>query len=145
MAAGPSSCTFSAEEALLLLDKTLTDAESECFSEDSQLESGDEEEDSRVEAMLAGAYFEEHSSGPSTTPAERDSLLILGTEIEGRYIKLVAWMIFELQLFETQIMVAVIWTTEVSQNLKMFNYSVRAIPPMMNQFLSVVGVEEEEL
>ena len=66
--------------------------------------------------MLAGAYFEEHSSGPSTTPAERDSLLILETEIEGRYIKLVAWMIFEIQLFETQIMVAVIWTTKVSPN-----------------------------
>ena len=45
----------------------------ECFSEDSLLESGDEEEDSRVEGMLAGAYFEEHSSGPSTTPVERDS------------------------------------------------------------------------
>ena len=53
MAAGPTSRTFSAEEALLLL-KTLTDAECECFSEDSQLESGDEEEDPRVEGMLAG-------------------------------------------------------------------------------------------
>ena len=53
-------------------------------------------------------------------------------------------MIFEPQLFETQIMVAVTWTTEVSQNLKMFNYSVRATPLMMNQFLSVVGVEEEK-
>ena len=48
MAAGPTSRTFSAEEALLLLDKTVTDAECECFSEDSQLESCDEEEDSRV-------------------------------------------------------------------------------------------------
>ena len=95
--------------------------------------------------MLAGAYFEEHSSGPSTTPAERESLLTLETEIEGRYIKLVAWMIFEIQLFETQIMVAVIWTTEVSQNLEMFNYSMRATPLMMNQFLSIVGIEEEEL
>ena len=95
--------------------------------------------------MLAGVYFEEHSSGPSTTPAERDSLLILETEIEGRYIKLVAWIIFEIQLFETQIMVAVIWTTEVSQNLKMFNYPMRATPLMTNQFLCVVGIEEEEL
>ena len=43
MAAGPTSRTFSAEEALLLLDKTVTDAECECFSEDSQLESSDEE------------------------------------------------------------------------------------------------------
>ena len=48
MAAGPTSRTFSAEEALLLLDKTVTDAECECFSEDSQLESSDEEEYSRV-------------------------------------------------------------------------------------------------
>ena len=54
-------------------------------------------------------------------------------------------MIFEIQLFETQIMVAVIWTTEVSQNLKIFNYSMRATPLMMNQFLSIVGIEEEKL
>ena len=40
-----------------------------------------------------------------------------------------------LQLFETQLIVAVIWTMEVSQNLKIFNYSMRVTPPMMNQFL----------
>ena len=72
----------------------------------------------------------------------KETLLILETEIEDRYIKLVAWM---LQLFETQLIVAVIWTMEVSQNLKIFNYSMQVTPPMMNQFLSVVEVEKEEL
>ena len=81
MADSPTMARLSVEEVNLLLDDSLVDSERECFSEGPQENSEEDEEDSRVEEMLAGAYFEEPSSGSFTTPAERDSLLFLDSQM----------------------------------------------------------------
>ena len=79
---------FTAEEVCLLLDENLSELEQECVSgeENYDEDSSDDCEDSRVEGMLAGAYFDQPRTNTATTPAERDSLLFLDPEIQGNQL-----------------------------------------------------------
>ena len=81
--AGDSLSDASIEDQLL--------EEQECFELDSERsepggDSSEDEDDDRIEAMLVGVYSRPSIAGPSTTPSNRDSQLLLDPDLNSEQL-----------------------------------------------------------